>query len=151
MGANRKGGVKTQRGWKRKESAVKMQGNYYSSKKLIEVTKHRGYYNVHSVAVALSQDTGLSVSTLENKISSGHFSREEMIVIASYFEMTPKEFCDVFLNGLFNENHLGHFIAHVDSAYAVLHPQRTGGQKKETKRNSREEMLKDVVEQIGKL
>lgn len=143
MGSKRKGGENAKKG------AVKMQRNYYSSDKLIEMAKHRGYFSLHAIAVGISQDTGLSVSTLQNKISSGHFSREEMIVIASYFEMTPKEFCDVFLHGLFNENDLGHFIAHIDSAYAVLHQQDVG--KKRNKRNSREEMLKDIVEQIDRL
>lgn len=127
-----------------------MQRNYYSSEKLIEVTKHRGYYNTHAVAVGLSQNMGLSVSTLQNKISSGHFSREEMIVIAAFFEMSAKEFCDVFLNGLFNENELGHYIAHIDSAYAVLHPQ-TGGKKKSKGKKSREEMLEEIVEQIDRI
>lgn len=124
-----------------------MQRNYYSSEKLIEVTKHRGYYNAKSVAIAISQNTGLSVATITNKIYSGHFSREEMIVIAAYFEMTPKEFCDVFLNGLFNENSLGHYIAHIDSAYAVLHPpkEKSAWQKqKEKKQKEREELLDTI-------
>lgn len=124
-----------------------MQRNYYSHEKLIEVTKHRGYYNIKSVAIAISQNTGLSVTTITNKIHSGHFSREEMIVIASYFEMTPKEFCDVFLNGLFNENSLGHYIAHIDSAYAVLHPpkEKSAWQKqKEKKQKEREELLDTI-------
>ena len=127
-----------------------MQRNYYSSDKLIEVTKHRGYYNTHAVAVGLSQNMELSVGTLKGKISSGHFSREEMIVIASFFEMTPKEFCDVFLNGLFNEDDLGHYIAHIDSAYAVLHPQ-TDGKNRGKKKKSREDMLAEIVEQIDRI
>ena len=54
-----------------------MQRNYYSTDKLIEMAKHRGYYNLHAIAVGISQDTGLAVSTLQSKINSGHFSREE--------------------------------------------------------------------------
>lgn len=117
---------------------------YYSHEKLIEVTKHRGYYNVKSVALAISQNTGLSVGTITSKIYSGHFSREEMLVIASYFEMTPKEFCDVFLNGLFSENSLGHYYAHIESAYALLHPPKEKSQtqkRKEKKQAEREELL----------
>ena len=144
MGSKRKGGENAKKG------AVKMQRNYYSTDKLIEMAKHRGYYNLHAIAVGISQDTGLAVSTLQTKINSGHFSREEMIVIAAYFEMTPKEFCDVFLNGLFNENDLGHYIAHIDSAYAVLHQQDVG-KKRNNKQKSREKMLKDIVEQIDRL
>ena len=124
-----------------------MQRNYYSSDKLIEVTKHRGYYTFGAVAKGLSQVMELKPSTLESKISSGHFSREEMIVIAAYFEMTPKEFCDVFLNGLFEENDLGHFEAHIDSAYAVLHPpkEKSNSQKwKEKKEAEREELLAQI-------
>ncbi len=125
-----------------------MQRNYYSHEKLIEVTKHRGYYNTKSVAIAISQNIGLSVSTVTNKIHTGHFSREEMIVIAAYFEMTPKEFCDVFLNGLFNEDSLGHYIAHIDSAYAVLHNEkaRPASQKK-TKEAERDELL-NIIESL---
>lgn len=127
-----------------------MQRNYYSHEKLIEVTKHRGYYNTKSVAIAISQNTGLSVATVTNKIYSGHFSREEMIVIAAYFEMTPKEFCDVFLNGLFNENSLGHYIAHIDSAYAVLHPAKgkSDSQKRKEKKEAEREELLGIIESL---
>lgn len=105
---------------------------------------------MQQIAVAISQDTGLSVSTIQNKIYSGHFSREEMLVIASYFEMTPKEFCDVFLNGLFYENELGHYTAHIESAYEVLHPPK-GKSYSEKKREKREADLEQVLSQIDAL
>lgn len=127
-----------------------MQRNYYSSAKLMEVAKHRGYHNARTVAYSISQDTGLSMHSLENKISTGHFSREEMIVIASYFEMTPKEFCDVFLYGLFAENDLGHYIAHVDSPYAVLHPPK-GKTQAERKEEKRQADLQAILEQIEQM
>ena len=120
---------------------------YYSSEKLIQVTKHRGYYNVRSVAIAIAQHTGLSARRIETKIHSGHFSREEMIVIAAYFEMTPIEFCDVFLNGLFNEDNLGHYIAHVESPKALLNPPRTT----KTAREKKQEDIEDMLETIDSL
>lgn len=126
---------------------------YYTSEKLIEVTKHRGYYNARSVAQGLSQIMGVTAKTMEAKISSGHFSREEMIVIASYFEMTPKEFCDVFLNGVFNEDELGHFIAHVDSPFELLHPPKAEPKERKDNRGrkSREANLQDILSQIDSL
>lgn len=126
---------------------------YYTSEKLIEVTKHRGYYNARSVAYGLSKYMGVTAKTVEQKIYSGHFSREEMIVIASYFEMTPKEFCDVFLNGVFNEDELGHFIAHVDSPVELLHPPKEAPKEKKSNRGrkSREANLQDILSQIDSL
>lgn len=111
------------------------------------MARFRGYYTIEPIAVGLSQNTGLSVSSWKNKLGSGHLSREEMIVIAAYFEMTPKEFCDVFLNGLFNEDSLGHFIAHIDSAYELLHPPKKKSQwqkQKEKKQKEREELLDTI-------
>lgn len=117
-GANAKVGSK-RKGGENAKMAVRTQ-RYYSSEKLTEVTKHRGYYTAKAVAQILSQNTGLSVSTWVSKISTGHFSREEMVYVAAYFEMTPKEFCDVFLHGLFNEDSLGHFVAHIKSKEEIL-------------------------------
>lgn len=125
-----------------------MQRNY-SQEKLMQMAKHRGYFTTHAIARTLSQNTGLSVATWENKLSSGHLSREEMIVIAAWFEMTPKEFCDVFLHGLFAENDLGHFEAHIDcSAYAFLHPPKKSQAqiRREKEQQKREEMLAEIAE-----
>lgn len=138
MGSNRKGGENA-------KSGVETQ-RYYSKEKLIQVTKHRGYYNPKAVAIAISQNTGIGVGTLETKISSGHFTREEMICIAAYFEMTPIEFCDVFFNGVFDEDDLGHFIAHIDSVYALLHPP-----KKMTVREKKQKDIDDMLETIEDL
>lgn len=113
---------------------------YYSSEKLIQVTRHRGYYNIRAVAQALSQNTDKSLATWRTKIGSGNFSREEMIFIASYFEMTPKEFCDVFLHGLFNENELGHFVAHVESPQELFE-----------KRKPKQKDIEDILSQIDAL
>lgn len=141
MGSKRKGGENAKKG------AAKMQRNYYSFEKLIEVTRHRGYYTSAAVATAISQNTGQSVKTIDGKIHSGHFSREEMCVIAAYFEMTPKEFCDVFLHGLFDEDGLGHYIAHVDSVYALLHSKP----QPQTQREKKQAKTEAILEEIEKL
>lgn len=123
---------------------------YYTSEKLLEVTKHRGYNTIRAVANGLSKYFGIYPKSIEKKIITGHFSREEMIVIAAYFEMTPKEFCDVFLNGVFNENDLGHYTAHVESPYEFLHPPKgkSHSQKREERRQANLEEIVSQIEQI---
>lgn len=118
MGCIRKGcGHFAKVGAKRKDMG------YYRKEKLMEVVKDRGYQSQRAVAYAIAPVLGVSRSVAMSKIRSGKFTKEECEVIGSIFEMTMKEYYEVFMFGLFQEDKDGHYRCKVDDTYGHLHPQ----------------------------
>lgn len=95
---------------------------YYSKDKLLTVAKDRGYTSLRAIADALVPIFDKKSKTIQGNLSFGNLTKEECEVIGSYFEMTMKEYYDVFMNGLFQEDMNGHFVCHVDQMYQHLHP-----------------------------
>ena len=96
---------------------------YYRKEKLMEVVKDRGYQTQRAVAYAIAPVLGVSRSVAMSKIRSGKFTKEECEVIGSIFDMTMKEYYEVFMFGLFQEDKDGHYRCKVDDTYSHLHPQ----------------------------
>lgn len=113
VGVNRKG---------RSHSGVKMQTRFFNKKRLLKMAEHRGYLTERAVADRVSEILDIKPETVKQRLDKGKFSLEERIVIADYFEMTPVEFLDVFLSGVFVEDSTGHYVCWVDNPYEVLHP-----------------------------
>lgn len=130
-------------GYKRKEEGgVKTQMRFYSKDKLMKVAVDRGYRTTKSIGDALSKMFGLSSKSVQNKIGNGNFTKEECEVVGSFFDMTMKEYYDVFMNGLFVEDQEGHYICKVDEPYLHLHP----GTRQ--RRNVRQERVDQILEEI---
>ena len=89
----------------------------------MEVVKDRGYQTQRAVADAIAPVFGVSRKVALNKISYGKQTKEEGEGIGSIFEMTMKEFYDVFMFGLFQVDNAGHYRCHIDEPYLYLHPQ----------------------------
>lgn len=60
----------------------------------------KGYENYSApIAKVLS----ISELTAKDKISASRLTHEETIKLAKFLELTPQEYCDIFLKGLFKE------------------------------------------------
>lgn len=118
---------------------------YYDKEKMLMVARDRGYTTVKAIGDALMQYFGTSSKVVQNRISSGNLSKEECEVIGSYFQMTMKEYYDVFMNGLFQENDEGHYICYVEEPYLHLHPSIQKTHQK-TKREKTDEILAELNE-----
>lgn len=92
----------------------------WDTEKLMAVARDRGFFTDVAVIATIAQTLNISVSGTEKLIRSGKLSWSQCIIIGALFEMTPKEFCDVFLSGYFKEVADGVFKAHVDDIEALL-------------------------------
>ena len=142
-----KGGGKTQR-WGRiaKRWGENAKVGYYRKEKLMEVVKDRGYQTQRAVADAIAPVFGITRRVAMNKIKSGKFTKEECEVIGSIFEMTMKEYYDVFMFGLFQEDREGHYRCKVDDIYRHLHPQPMTVSPVERARMMRERLSEEIEE-----
>lgn len=87
---------------------------------LMMIARDRGYFTELAVTATVAEVLNISVSGAEKLLKSGKLSWGQCMVIGGVFEMTPKEFCDVFLNGYFKEVADGVFRARVDDIEAFL-------------------------------
>ena len=94
----------------------------YRKDKLMEVVKDRGYVTQRAVADALVPIFGQSRVAIERKLRSGNLSKEECEVIGSLFQMTMKEYYDVFMHGLFQEDADGHYRCYIADMRRHVHP-----------------------------
>lgn len=88
--------------------------------KLKQIAKDRGYYTDVALSAIISERLGVSIIATNKLLNSGRLTWGQCIAIADLFEMTPKEFCDVFLDGVFKEVSDGVYKAHVDDVEALL-------------------------------
>lgn len=61
-------------------------------------------------------------SHIKRKVEGGGWSLEETAVVGTFFEMSPAEYCDTFLNGLFDENSVGRVVCSVKNPTLLLNP-----------------------------
>ena len=116
---------------------------YYSFERLMKVAQHRGYVTSEAIALALCPLFGVSKRVVHNRLVSGRLSKEECEVIGSYFEMSMKEYYDVFMNGLFVEDQEGHYVCLVEEPYLHLHPNIKAGKRK-SKAEKTQEILREI-------
>lgn len=128
----------------------------YDYDKLMQVVKHRGYLTPRSVAQVIKRVFGISLQAAEKKLDgTTRWSFEESFVIASYFEMTTKEYCDTFLNGLFKVDREGHFVCKVSDPGRVLRQRteknRLRKAKKEAERKEQEKYREELARKVEEL
>lgn len=92
----------------------------WDADKLLEIAKDRGYFTDYAVMAAVSEALNITLRGADGLIKSGKMSWGQCMVIGSIFEMTPKEYCDVFMSGYFVEVADGVFKAHVDDIESLL-------------------------------
>lgn len=91
---------------------VKMQAMpKWDYERLKFIARDRGYSTELSIAAAISDAIGISISSAKSVLKSGRMPWSYILTIGALFEMTPLEFCDVFLNGYFEEAVDGKWVA----------------------------------------
>ena len=92
----------------------------YNRKAFISIARDRGYMSDISLCYHMGKLLGCSQSTAQNMIRQGAFGVSAILAISAWLEMTPKEFCDTWLHGYFQEDAQGHFHAiYEDAEYFV--------------------------------
>ena len=112
----------------------------------MEVVKDRGYQTQKSVEMAIAKDLQMKKSAVKSKMLKGTFTKEECECIGSLFEMTMKEYYQVFMDGLFVEDDEGHYKCHIDNHFLHTHPQPSTKSPQATKRDSIERSLERIRE-----
>lgn len=92
----------------------------WDNEKLRQIAKDRGYYTDMAVSAAVADALNMTIYAATRLINNGKFSWSQCIIVGALFEMTPKEFCDVFLNGYFREVADGNYRAYVENADELL-------------------------------
>ena len=92
----------------------------WDTDKLMAVARDRGFYTDVAVKVAIGDALNISAMATAQLLNSGKLSWNQCIVIGSLFEMTPKEFCDIFMSGYFIEVADGVYRAKVDDYDTML-------------------------------
>lgn len=89
--------------------------------KLKMIAQDRGYYTDMAVYAAVSDEMDMSINGAKKLLETGRMSWGQILLIGALFEMTPIEFCDVFLSGYFKEIVDGKWVATIeDEAKAAL-------------------------------
>lgn len=86
----------------------------YDRDKFHLVARDRGYLTEEGIVYAVSKELGLKRPAALRLIEKGKFSWGQVMCLGAMFEMTPKEFCDIFLAGYFVEKY-GEFRASYDN------------------------------------
>lgn len=88
--------------------------------RLMMIARDRGFFTEVAVVATIAETLNITIVGASNLLKCGKLSWGQCIVIGSLFEMTPKEFCDVFLSGYFREVADGVYKAHVEDTEALL-------------------------------
>lgn len=120
--------------------------SFYSSKVLKQIALNRGYYTDEALAQCLAEHMGKRPHVIMRKINQG-FTQNEGAVVASFLEMSPKEYCDTFLHGLFKATREGHYVCYVEDPKYLLMPPVKGKSKRKAKEEEILARLKELEEE----
>lgn len=88
--------------------------------RLMAIAKDRGYFTDVAVTATIAEALNITVGGADRLLQSGKMSWGQCMVIGAVFEMTPKEFCDVFMSGYFVEVADGVYRAQVEDTENLL-------------------------------
>ena len=127
---------------------------FFDKDKLMKVAYDRGYYNLRAVGDGLAPVFETTSKRMQNKLERGKLTKEECEVIGSFFEMTMKEYYDVFMNGLFKIDSLGRYICHIDNMKEHMNPPEEEEKPKKIykyPKRRREQVLAEIMDEIEKI
>ena len=81
--------------------------------RLDTVARTRGFRTKEGVDYAVANELSITMRSATRLINNGKLTWGQCILIGALFEMTPKEFCDVFMYNYFKETPTGDFRAQV--------------------------------------
>lgn len=82
--------------------------------KFMLVARDRGYLTEQSVIQAVSEELLVSRAMTRVLLDGGKFTWGQVMCLGAMLQMTPREFCDIFLSGYFTE-YYGRYIASYDN------------------------------------
>ncbi|MBQ1296633.1 MAG: hypothetical protein IIY21_21495 [Clostridiales bacterium] len=82
--------------------------------KFDSIARDRGYQTDEMVLSAVAEELRMSRINARLAIQNGRFTWGQVLCLGALMQMTPKEFCDVFLSGYFVERY-GEFRAEYDN------------------------------------
>lgn len=88
--------------------------------KLKKIARSRGVFSDQTLCAMVADELRTTVGFARKILTTGKMTWGQCIVIGALFEMTPAEFCDVFLSGVFREVVDGKWVAVVDDKDALL-------------------------------
>lgn len=110
--------------------------------KFILVARDRGYLTEQSVIHAVSEELLVTRAVARVLLDGGKYTWGQVMCLGAMLQMTPREFCDIFLSGYFKE-YYGRYIASYDNLdREVLLKRATALSKKEI------ETLDQMVENL---
>lgn len=77
------------------------------------IARTRGFRTKEGVDYAVANELGMTMRSATRIINNGKMTWGQCILIGAMFEMTPKEFCDVFMYNYFKETPTGDFRAQI--------------------------------------
>lgn len=92
----------------------------WEAERLKHLARDRGYFTDAALVAAVGEALDISMLATSRLLNSGKFSWGQCVAIAGFFEMTPKEFCDIFLHGVFKETGDGVYKAQIGDVRAFL-------------------------------
>lgn len=82
----------------------------WDKEKFMLIANDRGYQTEAAVVLAIQKELGYSKARARVALNSGKFTWGQVMCLGALMQMTPKEFCDTFLNGYFVD-YYGNYIA----------------------------------------
>lgn len=92
----------------------------WDGSKIKLIAKDRGFFTDIALTAAVADALNVSLHGATTMLDNGKFTWGQILILGSLFEMTPKEFCDVFLSGYFTEVADGVYHAHVENINEFL-------------------------------
>lgn len=82
----------------------------WDKEKFLLVARDRGYQTEEALIYAVKNELGLNYERARIMVDRGRFTWGQALCIGAMLEMTPREFCDVFMSGYFVE-YMGEYYA----------------------------------------
>lgn len=81
--------------------------------RLDKIARTRGFRTKDGVDYAIANELGMTMRSATRIVNNGKMTWGQCILIGAMLEMTPKEFCDVFMYNYFKETPTGDFRAQI--------------------------------------
>ena len=101
---------RNERSWQNQVSAKEGINLQWNKELFLLVGKDRGYQTEEALVYAVQKELDLSRTKAKILVDKGRFTWGQVLCVGAMLEMTPKEFCDVFMSGYFVE-YMGEYYA----------------------------------------
>lgn len=104
--------------------------------------------SARAIAFRLAPLLGMTEQSVKNKLKSGAFSMDETFVTGAFFQMSPEEYYEVFMGGLFRKNNVGRFVCCLDDVNNNLEPVNEKPRKKKPEKKEKKKHWKEILKEL---